>query len=302
MNENKEIDQVDEIKKLEDIPSRLPVLPLRDSLVFPYMLFPILVGREQSVEAVEYASKNHKFVLLIAQKDSATEEPTNDGLYRVGTVARILQVLKLPNGLLKVLVDGVAQGFVKKLFDENQILHAEYSINFQPLKKDTELDAYVKHATQLFRDYVRNSRDLPPETIMSFENIEQADRKFYYILANLDLPIPEKMELFSMKSLREQYEDMIRIMTESWRWPGFRALPWKWSRTTWRRWRSASRSPGPARPPRAGPARPTFLISSSPRSVQSCRFWRSIRSVYSWKVCEALLPHGVLQLGDGLRD
>ena len=214
MNENKETDQVEEIKKVEDIPSRLPVLPLRDSLVLPYMLFPILVGREQSVEAVEYASKNHKFILLIAQKDSTLEDPTSDELYRVGTVARILQVLKLPNGLLKVLVDGVAQGFVKKFFDENRILHAEYSLNTQLSRREIELEAYVKHAAQLFRDYVRNSRDLPPETIMSFENMEQPDRKFYYILANLDIPVPEKIDLFSLKSLRDQYEEMIRIMTE----------------------------------------------------------------------------------------
>ncbi len=214
MDESKEVDQIEEIKKVEDIPSRLPVLPLRDSLVLPYMLFPILVGREQSVEAVEYASKNHKFILLIAQKDSALEDPTKDELYRVGTVARILQVLKLPNGLLKVLVDGIGQGFVKKFYEEKQILHAEYSLNIQPSKKETELEAYVKHASQLFRDYVRNSRDLPPETLMSFENMDQPDRKFYYILANLDLPVPEKMDLFSLKSLRGQYEEMIRIMTE----------------------------------------------------------------------------------------
>lgn len=214
MNEYKEMDQAGEVMDIEDIPKKLPVLPLRDSLVLPYMLFPILVGREQSVEAVEYASKNHKFVLLIAQKDSTLEDPTNDELYQVGTVARVLQVLKLPNGLLKVLVDGVAQAFVKKFFEENHILHADYSMNAQSQKKEIELDAYVKHAAQLFRDYVRNSRNIPPETIMSFENMEQPDRKFYYILSNLDLSIPEKMELFSLKSLREQYEDMIRIMTE----------------------------------------------------------------------------------------
>ena len=214
MSVSKDLDGLEEIKKVEDIPSRLPVLPLRDSLVLPYMLFPILVGREQSVEAVEHASKNNKFILLIAQKDSALEDPTSDELYRVGTVARILQVLKLPNGLLKVLVDGVAQGFVKKFFDENRILHAEYSLNTQLPKKEIELEAYVKHAAQLFRDYVRNSRDLPPETMMSFENMEQPDRKFYYILANLDIPVPEKIDLFSLKSLRDQYEEMIRIMTE----------------------------------------------------------------------------------------
>lgn len=214
MDGYKDIDQPKDIMKVEDIPTRLPVLPLRDSLVLPYMLFPILVGREQSVESVEQASKGPKFILLVAQKDSSIEDPAIDDLFRVGTVARIVQVLKLPNGLLKVLVDGVAQAFVKKFSEENRILYAEYSLNAQPARKDVELDAYVKHASQLFRDYVRNSRDLPPETMMSFENMDHPERKFYYILANLDLSIQDKMELFSLKSLREQFEDMIRIMTE----------------------------------------------------------------------------------------
>ncbi len=208
------VDQIDEIKKVEDIPTRLPVLSLRDSVVLPYMLFPILVGREQSVEAVEYAAKSNKFILLLAQKDSSVEDPPRDGLYKVGTVARILQVLKLPNGLLKVLVDGVTQAFVKKFYDENKILHAEYALNTQASKKDIELEAYVKHAAQLFRDYVRSSRDTPPETMMSFENMEQPDRKFYYILANIDLSVHEKINLLSIKNLREQYENLIKIITE----------------------------------------------------------------------------------------
>ncbi len=214
MNGFEAIDQVDDIKKVEDIPTRLPVLPLRDSVVLPYMLFPILVGREQSVEAVEYAAKANKFIVLLAQKDSSVEDPSRDDLHKVGTVARILQILKLPNGLLKVLVDGVAQAFVKKFYDENKILHAEYALNTQTSKKDIELEAHVKHAAQLFRDYVRNGRDTPPETIMSFENMEQPDRKFYYILANLDLSVQEKINLLSIKNLREQYESLIKIITE----------------------------------------------------------------------------------------
>ena len=215
------VDRADDIKKIEDIPTHLPVLPLRDSVVLPYMLFPILVGREQSVEAVEYAVKVNKFVLLLAQKDSSIEDPSHDDLYRVGTVARILQVLKLPNGLLKVLVDGVAQAFVKKFYDENKILHAEYTLNARsfgkggrPDKKDVELEAHVKHAAQLFHDYVRNNRDTPPETMMSFENMEQADRKFYYILANLDLSMQEKINLFGIKNMQEQYESLIKLLTE----------------------------------------------------------------------------------------
>ena len=211
MNNFEELEQVADIEKLEDIPTRLPVLPLRDSLVLPYMLFPILVGREQSVESVENAAKADKFILLVAQKDSTVEDPAKEDLFRIGTVARILQILKLPNGLLKVLVDGVAQAFVKKYYDDKKILHADFSLNIQSARKDVELDAYVKHAAQLFRDYVRNSRDVPPETLMSFENMKEADRKFYYILANMDLSIAEKIDLFSIKTLggaiRESHQD-----------------------------------------------------------------------------------------------
>lgn len=214
MNSFEELDHVSDIEKLEDIPTHLPVLPLRDSIVLPYMLFPILVGREQSVEAVEHAAKGEKFILLVAQKDGTLEDPTREELYKVGTVARILQILKLPNGLLKVLVDGVAQAFVKKFYDEKKILYAEFTINIQPSRKDVELDAYVKHAAQLFRDYVRNSRDIPPETLMSFENMREADRRFYYILANMELSIQEKTDLFSLKSLGEQYEKLIKILSE----------------------------------------------------------------------------------------
>ncbi len=212
MKDFEEIEEVDDISKVEDIPTRLPVLPLRDSIILPYMLFPILVGREQSVEAVEQSAKSDKFVLLIPQKDSTIEDPTKEELYKVGTVARILQVLKLPNGLLKVLVDGVAQAFVKRFYDEKDIIKAEYSPNVVSPKKNTALDAYVKHSGQLFRDYVRNSRDIPPETMMSFDNMEQPDRKFYYILANIELPVQEKMNIFSLKSLQEQYESLIKIL------------------------------------------------------------------------------------------
>ncbi len=207
-----DIEEVEDISKIEDIPTRLPVLPLRDSLILPYMLFPILVGREQSVEAVEQAAKSDKFVLLIAQKDSTVEDPAKEELYKVGTVARILQVLKLPNGLLKVLVDGVVQAFVKKFYEEKGIVKAEYVPNVVSLRKNLELDAYVKHSAQLFREYVRNSRDLPPETIMSFDNMEQPDRKFYYILANIELSVQEKINIFSLKSLQEQYEALIKIL------------------------------------------------------------------------------------------
>ncbi len=214
MNEFDDIGNLDEITKVEDIPNRIPVLPLRDSLVLPYMLFPILVGREQSVEAVERAAKSHKFILLVAQKDSTKDDPAAEDLHRVGTVARILQVLKLPNGLLKVLVDGVSQAFVKKFYNDNGNLHAEYSINSQPLKKSSQLDAYVKHSAQLFKEYVKNSRDIPPETMMSLETMDEPDRRFYYILANTDLSIQQKVDLFALKTLVAQYERLIKVLAE----------------------------------------------------------------------------------------
>ena len=100
---------------IENIPDKLPVLALRDVVVFPYMIYPVLLGRESSLKAATVAIERDKLVFLTAQKNPAIEEPTIDDIYREGTVAKIIQIMKLPNGLMKILVSGVAQGFIKTI-------------------------------------------------------------------------------------------------------------------------------------------------------------------------------------------
>lgn len=209
------IDRLQDELKIENfgnIPSRLPVLPMRDTVVLPYMLFPILVGREQSIRAVELASKASKYILLLPQKSGLVESPKRNDLYKVGTAAKILQKVQLPNGLMKVLVDGVVQAFVRKFSDVDGVLYANFQTNFLKEKKSNELEAHVKHASQLFREYIEYNEDIPPETWMTFDSIQEIDKRLYYAVAHLDLPLAEKVALYEFKNLKAQYSELTKIL------------------------------------------------------------------------------------------
>ena len=110
------------------IPPKLPVLPLRDVVVFPYMIFPVLVGRESSLRAVNEALERNKYIFLAAQKSSVTEDPGMDDIHHEGTVAKIVQILKLPNGLMKILVDGLVQARISKVVPNERFLEAEIAL------------------------------------------------------------------------------------------------------------------------------------------------------------------------------
>jgi ATP-dependent Lon protease len=151
----------------EAIPTRLPVLPLRDVVVFPYMIFPVLVGRESSLRAVNQALDNKKFIFLAAQKNSVTEEPGINDIYHDGTVAKIIQILKLPNGLMKILVDGLIQASIQLIVPNERFIEAEVAIKQDRVQMDSELDALLRHTSSLFAEYVHlnpNGRSftLPP--------------------------------------------------------------------------------------------------------------------------------------------
>ena len=114
---------------VDALPTSLPVLPLRDVVVFPYMIFPVLVGRESSLRAVNEALEHEKYIFLAAQKNSVTEEPGRDDIYHEGTIAKIIQILKLPNGLMKILVDGVVQAVGRRVHAQNgKYLEAEVDV------------------------------------------------------------------------------------------------------------------------------------------------------------------------------
>src|SRR4030042_6908406 len=115
----------EEFTLIEDIPKILPVLPLRDNVIFPYMIFPVLVGREQSIRAANFALENSKYIFLAAQKRSNVEEPSSEDIFTEGTIAKIIQIVKLPNGLLKILIDGIIQGRIVSFTERTNFFEAE---------------------------------------------------------------------------------------------------------------------------------------------------------------------------------
>jgi len=180
---------------LEDIPKILPVLPLRDNVIFPYMIFPVLVGREQSIRAANFALESSKYIFLSAQKKSNIEEPTKEDIFNEGTIAKIIQILKLPNGLLKILVDGMIQGRIKKYTDRTNFFEAEVEVIIPKEIDKRELNALLRQTTNLFKDYVKVNKAIPPEAINALENIEEPDRKVFYVAANISQTIDVKQKI-----------------------------------------------------------------------------------------------------------
>ncbi|MBK7445403.1 MAG: endopeptidase La [Ignavibacteria bacterium] len=193
------------------IPSLLPVLPLKDIVLFPYMIFPILAGRESTIAAINKSVEKDKFILLVTQLDEKIEEPTFENLYKTGTVAKILQVLRLPNGLIKVLVDGLVTAKVEKFYSEKYIT-ADIKIRNVPFKEDTELKALIKQATKLFTDYVQTNRTIPQETLVAYENIKEPDRKLYYIASTISADVHKKQKVLEITDLHKQYYEILYML------------------------------------------------------------------------------------------
>ena len=164
---------------IESVPEKLPILPLRDIVIFPYMIFPVLVGREQSIRAANYAAETTKYIFLSTQKKSNIEDPTIHDLYADGTIAKIVQILKLPNGLMKILVDGMFQARIKEFTNKKEFFEGKIEIILPEAKLDHEMNAMVRQMTQLFKDYVKISRNVPNDTIAAFDNIDEPDRKLF---------------------------------------------------------------------------------------------------------------------------
>jgi len=197
---------------VDDIPEVLPILPLRDIVIFPYMIFPVLVGREQSIRSANYALENTKYIFLATQKKSAVEDPKKEDIYIEGTIAKIVQILKLPNGLMKILVDGLLQGKIKKFTDRNEFFEAKIEIIVPELINDHEMNALVRQMSQLFRDYVKISRNIPNEAVSAFDNIEEPDRKLFYVAANINQSIEVKQTILQKYIIKEQYYEVIKIL------------------------------------------------------------------------------------------
>src|SRR6478752_423852 len=190
----------------------LPLLPLRDVVVFPHMVIPLFVGRPKSIKALESAMEAGKSILLVAQKSAAKDEPSADDMYVTGTVANILQMLKLPDGTVKVLVEGVQRARIAGIAD----LKTHYTAEAQPIPLDgedsTELEAMRRAMISQFDQYVKLNKKIPPEILTSLAGIDEPGRLADTIAAHLPLKLEQKQEVLEMFDVKRRLEHLLALM------------------------------------------------------------------------------------------
>jgi|Deesub1362B_J571_1020462.scaffolds.fasta_scaffold01010_10 ATP-dependent Lon protease len=195
--------------ELED---KLPVLPLKDTVVFPYMIYPLLVGREASIRAIQEALMHDKLILLVAQKDAEVENPSSRDLYRFGVVARILQILRLPNGLVKILVEGLNRARIVRYLRGEEFLRARFELVPERRRLTSEDEAALRHAISLFKEYVTLNRDLPEEILMSIETMDNPQRIADFIAAHVARKLEEKQRLIETQDVRQELLQLAEIL------------------------------------------------------------------------------------------
>ena len=199
----------------QSVPEQLTVLPLRDMIIFPYMIFPILIGRTSSLKAVSQALERDKFIFAVTQIQAGIDEPALKDVYEHGTICKILQVIRLPNNLLKVLVEGVFHGRIEHSIENAECLEAKITIlKHDDISIDAEQEAYIRRTQDAFSSYVSTNKHLPPEIQSAFENIEDPVRKLYYAAATIDKNVHSKQEILQQTSLKMQYKQLLNILKD----------------------------------------------------------------------------------------
>ena len=192
----------------------LPVLPLRDIVVFPHMIVPLFVGREKSVHALDEVMQSGKQILLVAQKDADKDDPSAEDLYSIGTVGSILQLLKLPDGTIKVLVEGGARVCVNNIKDDGKSLRADFAPMEEKQEDIREQEVVAKSLEQQFESYVKLNKKTPPEVLVSVSAVEDVDRLADTIASHLNLKLEDKQALLELSSVIERLERLYIFMEE----------------------------------------------------------------------------------------
>ena len=189
-----------------------PVLPLRDIVVFPHMIVPLFVGREKSVRALEDVMKDDKQILLLTQKNAAQDDPTSADIYQVGTIGTVLQLLKLPDGTVKVLVEGGQRARVQRFAENDAFFQAYAKVITEKLGEQQELEALARTAVSQFEQYIKLNKKIPPEVLVSINQIEDPSKLADTLASHLALKIPEKQELLETETVSERLEKVFGYM------------------------------------------------------------------------------------------
>ncbi len=190
----------------------LPMLPLRDVVVYPHLVIPLFVGRDKSIAAIEKANNGDKKIFLVAQKSADKDEPDASDLYHTGTIATILQMLKLPDGTVKVLVEGVDRANIEKLHVEGEFWRSEITVIESQEKKDKKTLAFMRSIFSQFDQYVKLNKKIPPEILTSLTGITEPGRMADSIAANLTLKIDKKQQILETFDVRQRLEILLNIL------------------------------------------------------------------------------------------
>ncbi|TNE69541.1 endopeptidase La [bacterium] len=212
-----EAEEVDVLPVEEAIPASMPIIPLRDTVVYPYTMYPILIGRAGSIEAIEAAMASDKYLLLVAQKDFKVEEPKEEDLFQIGTVGKILQVLNLPNNMMKVLVNGLftAKWKAEETEDTSYHVGAIEPIDLTITKAGhKKLEALIKKTKDKFERYTFINEEIPEEALLSFGSMEDPIQLFYYVSSFIDLEMGEKQKLLEGTDLVAKYTKLLTHLTK----------------------------------------------------------------------------------------
>ena len=196
------------------IPDKLPVMPLRDVVLFPGTVYPLLVGRASSLKVIEEVLEGDKLILLLAQKDASREEVAPDNLYRVGVVGRITQLLRLPTGMTKILIEAVIRAKAKRLTARKEFLVAAIQPSIPEASDEQRDKAVLRRAVSIFRQYVSLNQNLPDELLLSLEQLQHPQQIADYIAAYLECDYRKKQNILESKDLYDQLLSTTRLLKE----------------------------------------------------------------------------------------
>jgi len=193
-------------------PELYPLLPLRDIVIFPHMVTPLFVGRPKSIHALEGAMERDKVIFLATQKDPKNDEPQAEDIYEVGTLGQIIQMLKLPDGTVKVLVEGKCRGVIEAFIDREECHFVAIEQLPDAPFESAELEALLRSVTDAFENYINLSKKVPPEVVSSVKGISEAGRLADTIIAHLNVRIAEKQEVLATIDQRQRLEGLLSLL------------------------------------------------------------------------------------------
>jgi len=189
-----------------------PVLPLRDIVVFPHMIVPLFVGREKSVRALENVMQSDKEILLVAQKDATDDDPKADDIYEIGVIAKVLQLLKLPDGTVKVLVEGGTRAKITGYTDREEFFEAEAEALAEDETESAEIEALARSVNTQFESYVKLNKRVQPDVIVSVTQIQEPSKLADTVASHLNIKLSEKQELLEIIPVTERLEAVYSLM------------------------------------------------------------------------------------------